>query len=265
MSAASLGRFPEPSRERLAPAATDYRWLLDRGYPDQGSLRLVGDRYRLSGTERNTLFRGVFSGEDSQRRSARLTAPGGEESGGGDHGDPGGGDPGVRASGCDLTVDGHNVLFTVWNCIAGRPMVLATDGFVRDIGGTRSRLPHDERFDRVARHLCTALAALPSGRVTVLLDDPLPWSREHAGAIERAWDDFSTGRAPALTVVTERSVDATVAATSEGLIATSDTAIVDRCAVSVFDLGGWIATRELNAHLLSMAELVGEEVRKEEA
>ncbi len=237
MSAESLHRMPDRSAYRLVRGAADYRWLLDRGYPDQGSLRLVGDRYRLSGTERNTLFRGVFSSEDSQRRAARLGAPGRDVVGG------------------DLTVDGHNVLFTVWNCLAGRPMVLATDGFVRDIGGTRSRLPHDERFDRVARHFCTALAALPTGRVTVLLDDPLPWSREHAGVIERVWDEVSAGRGPALTVVTERSVDATVAATREGLIATSDTAIVDRCSARVMDLGGWIATRDLNARPIPMAEL----------
>jgi len=239
--------MPEPSRERLAPAAADYRWLLDRGYPDQGSLRLVGDRYRLSGAERNTLFRGVFSAEDSVRRAARLVDPGGE----------------TRDPDCDLTVDGHNVLFTVWNCLAGRPMVLATDGFVRDIGGTRSRLPHDERFDRVARHLCKTLAALPTGRVTVLLDDPLPWSREHGGVIERVWGEVSAGRGSALKVVTERSVDATVAATREGLIATSDTAIVDRCSARVFDLGGWIATHDLNAHPLPMADLVnGERVER---
>ncbi|MFW6288790.1 MAG: DUF434 domain-containing protein [Spirochaetota bacterium] len=227
--------MPRLSGDHLVPAATDYRWLLDRGYPDQGALRLVGDRYRLSGTERNTLFRGVFSLVDSTRRAARIAEP--------------------REG--DLTVDGHNVLFTIWNCIAGRPMVLATDGFVRDIGGTRSRLPHDERFDRVARHLCTTLAVLPTGRVTVLLDDPLPWSREHAGVIERIWNEVSDGPSEALVVRTERSVDATVAATREGLIATSDTAIVDRCGVPVADLGGLITTRELNARPIPMAELVG--------
>jgi len=285
--------MPTPPSDELAAAAADYRWLLDRGYPDQGALRLVGDRYRLSGVERNTLYRGVFSDADSRRRAARLVdpealardgdapdapdAPGSprRDSGAvstpraptGRHGAP----PLSGAAPCEanprapgeLTVDGHNVLFTVWNCLAGRPIVLATDRFVRDIGGTRSRLPHDERFERVARLVCAALAGLRLTRVRILLDEPLPWSRDHVGVIARVWEEVAaeTSRhpgshvAPELVAATDPSVDAEVARTTSGLIATSDTAIVDRCAVPVLDLGGLVVVRDLRARPLPMEEL----------
>jgi hypothetical protein len=225
---------------RLAPAVADYRWLLDRGYPDEGSIKLVGDRYRLTGPERGMLYRGVFSRADSSRRAARLVDPG---------------DAGAMPSVGELTVDGHNVLFTVWNCLAGRPVVLATDGFIRDVGGTRARLPHDERFARLALVVCRTLAALPLRTVTVLLDDPLPWSRDHGTVIEQTWRDVSGHAAPELSAVTSRSVDAVVARTLRGAIATSDTAIIDRCRVPVLDLGGLIVRSALRAHPVSMAEL----------
>lgn len=215
----------------VAAAAADYRWLLDRGYPDQGALKLVGDRYRLSRTGRAMLYRGVFSTTDSTRRAAKLVPFDTLEAG--------------TLEADTLTIDGHNVLFTIWNALAGRPVVEATDWLVRDIGGTRSRLPHDERFDRVAGMLCRALASAGVPDITVLLDDPLPWSREQCTTLERIWAESAPAGGGRLVARTERSVDAAVAATASGLIATSDTAVVDRCPVRVVDLGGYVVTRLL--------------------
>lgn len=220
---------------RLIQAVADYRWLLDRGYPDHGSIKLVGDRHRLSGTERGVLYRGVFGRSDSDRRRARLVRP---------------------IEGGSLVVDGHNVLFTVRNYLAGRPVVTATDGFVRDIGGTRSRLPHDGRFDRLATLVCAALRSMPWREITVLLDEPLPWSREHAALIEETWRLQCAehgGDPSALSARTEASVDATVARTVGGAVATSDTAIIDRCPAGVFDLGGHILRVVLSATLPDMS------------
>jgi len=222
---------PDPG---LPDAAADYRWLLDRGYPDQPALAIVGDRYRLSSVGRAMLYRGVYSSDDSARRAGRL----------------------VDGARCEITIDGHNVLFTIWNCLAGRPIVAATDGFIRDIGGTRSRLPHDERFTRVARMLCGALASLESVALTLLLDEPLPWSREHVAELRELWDEIGRGVAARVEIRTEASVDAAVASTGRGVIATSDTAIVDRCPVEVVDLGGLIVQSVSRAEPIDMGDLV---------
>jgi hypothetical protein len=61
----------------LLAAARDYRWLLDRGYPQSASLKLVGDRYRLERDERLVLFRGVFAGAASASRRSILSADAG--------------------------------------------------------------------------------------------------------------------------------------------------------------------------------------------
>lgn len=221
----------------LAQAATDYRWLLDRGYPDQPSLKLVGDRYELSRTERAMLFRGVFSKADSKRRPIE----------------------GSGASSTHLLIDGHNVLFTVSNYLAGRPMVLATDGFVRDIGGTQARLPHDERFLRLATLLCTFVRHEAFASVTVLLDAPLPWSREHAQLLDAVWKKLDRARGtddtkrPAFAVELEDHVDARVAAYAHGVIATSDTGILRRCRSPAVDLAGTIVRTEFDAKPFDMS------------
>ncbi len=223
--------------QNLFEAIREYRWLLDRGYPDQPSIKLVGDRRRLTREQRGILYRGVFSAADSARRAGRQVIPPASDC--------------VAGPAAELLIDGHNVLFTIHNYLMGRPVVLATDGFIRDIGGTRARLPHTDGFTRVARALCDAVARFAWTSVTVLLDEPLPWSHEHAAELSRVWAESSAAASPAATVQfivrTEPSVDAAVARAESGLIATSDTAIVDRSAAGVFDLGGFVVLRVFGA------------------
>ncbi|MBN2875464.1 MAG: DUF434 domain-containing protein, partial [Spirochaetales bacterium] len=52
------GDFAE-TESGLIEAIRDYRSLLDRGYPAQATIKLVGDRYRLPREGRVVLFRGV--------------------------------------------------------------------------------------------------------------------------------------------------------------------------------------------------------------
>lgn len=252
---------PERHRSSLYSAALlrraihDYRSLLDRGYPEKPVMNLVGDRYRLSRELRGMLMRGVFSSAASaarlERRVSRIRCT----------------DTCIAARQAgrrgELLVDGHNVLFTMWNCRAGRPIVRATDGFIRDIGGTASRLPHDARFSRLAVELCEVIASLEVPEVRVLLDEQLPWSGEQRAELEQIWqhrhswsteEDGPPGadvrhRAGAqqavpvsCTFLTHQSVDALITGSSQDadVIATSDTGIIDQCDTPVFDLGGYI-------------------------
>ncbi|OGP71360.1 MAG: hypothetical protein A2Y80_08775 [Deltaproteobacteria bacterium RBG_13_58_19] len=72
-------------------AATDFRYLLSRGYSRPAALALVGDRYQLDHTARQILHRGVFAPEVAQARRAKLRL--------------------LRdLPGQPLGIDGHNVL-----------------------------------------------------------------------------------------------------------------------------------------------------------
>ena len=55
-------------------AIEDFRYLKNRNYPDKAALKLVSDHHRLNATQRNCLFRAVFSSSDSRQRRAKLAA-----------------------------------------------------------------------------------------------------------------------------------------------------------------------------------------------
>lgn len=165
--------------ETFRRAAGEYRWMLDRGYPSRQLVKLVGDRHRLSAQSRSALFRGVLSTEESRRTRARLATlaeltgtPGGSER-----------PPGAAAGeGPALLVDGHNVLFAVAHYLRGVPVYVATDGVLRDVGGTVRRF---NQWETVLRAVAATVETLARYGVSAefLLDEPVDYSREHARAI----------------------------------------------------------------------------------
>jgi hypothetical protein len=61
-----------PDGVSFISACKDYAYFINRCYPERGTLKLVGDRYRLTRDERTILYRGISSGERSSLRKAKL-------------------------------------------------------------------------------------------------------------------------------------------------------------------------------------------------
>lgn len=218
---------------QLQNAVRDYEWLLDRGYPDRGSLKLVGDRYRLNSDERNLLYRGVSALPAARLRSSRRI-------------------PGKRLSrrglsrshaGSRLWIDGYNVLFTVLNYLLGRPVFISRDGFVRDIGGVRGRVLQEDRLFDAAESLLRVLSgATPASMpVILLIDEPVDRSREHARRIRV----LAATALPAFECRVENGVDSNlIGIGAPDLIATSDSRIIDDASAGVIDLARETLSRE---------------------
>lgn len=116
-------RGPHPEDRRLfAPealpylraAATDLAWLLSRGYAQNCSLKLVGDRYALVTRQRTAVARCVCSEAAARRRSAKEV-------------------PGGAMAGEVVWIDGYNVLTTIEAALAGGVILAARDGTFRDM------------------------------------------------------------------------------------------------------------------------------------
>ncbi len=204
----------------LARAATDYRWLLDRGYAVAAALKLVGDKHQMTKDERMILFRGVASRAASAARAALLA---------------------TEARGWALFVDGHNQALTVMHYLAGRPLFVGSDGLVRDVGGSYGRIANKALFERAVAILADRLARLEPSSLAVYLDSPLPGSAGHA-SLFRA---LLAGRGIAAEVSLERSADAPLKSAPEGsVVATSDSGIVDALVGSergprIYDAARW--------------------------
>ncbi len=191
------------SSSGLRAGAADYRWLLDRGYPETASLKLVGDRHRLDKEARLVLFRGVFAAEPSRRRAAAVSSD---------------------VAGRALLVDGYNELFTVTHYLAGRPVFLASDGLLRDAGAAHGRVSDPALFDRAGELLVSSLARSGVREVLAWFDAPVPFSAAHAFSFrDKLREAGIEGRA-----AVARSADVPLKAAPPGsAVATSDSAVVD--------------------------------------
>lgn len=209
-----------PPLEILRRAAADFRYLLNRGYPRQAALTLVGNRYDLDRPARQLLHRGVCDRETARTRRAKLRRL-------------------KSLSGQPLLVDGHNVLITLEAALRGLPMVRADDGFVRDVAELSRAFRPGPRTNQALSLLVAALRRAQVGPVTVLLDAPMRKSGELAREIRQALTAGGVpGDARAVPVPEQELLTA-------GLpVATSDTQLVDAVEV-VVDLAGEIIRRHL--------------------
>jgi len=197
----------------LQRAAQDFRYLLNRGYPRKASLELVGNRYGLIFDERHLLHRGVFSDADSVTRQKKIISP-----------------EAIRNK--DLAIDGHNVLITIEAGLSGRPLILADDGFVRDISGLSGSFKKTKMTEKAIRLIVIFLKKWKPRYTLFLFDAPISKSGVLAQEVrvllkkEGLPGDSIAMKVPEKTLIG-----------FQGVVATSDTAIIDR-SKKVIDLAG---------------------------
>jgi hypothetical protein len=201
--------------ENLRMAASDFRYLLNKGYPRKPTLELIGNRYGLTFDERHLLHRGIFSYSDSRsRRKKKITSRG------------------VRNK--NLAIDGHNVLITIEAGLSGRPLILGDDGFLRDISGLSGSFKKTETTEKAIRLIINTLKNIKPRKSLFLFDAPISMSgklaQEIRGQLKR---EELLGDAIAV------KVPETILIGFPGVVATSDTAIIDQ-SKKVLDLAGYI-------------------------
>lgn len=206
--------------KNLQRAAQDFRFLLNRGYPRKTALELVGNRYNLPVDERHLLHRGVFSDSDSESRRKKKVSI-------------------AKIKNQELAIDGHNVLITVESGISGRPLVLGNDGFIRDISGISGSFKKTETTEKAIQFIIAALRKTKPRHTLFLLDAPISKSGELAEAIRNLLiNENIPGDAQAVKVPEK------ILMRFSGVVATSDTAIIDRCDKAL-DLAGHALRKSL--------------------
>jgi hypothetical protein len=191
-------------------------------------VKLVGDRYQLDRQDRLLLFRGVSSTEASLRRNQLIVGP-------------------SALKGHSLAVDGHNVLLTVANYIAGIPVFEADDGIIRDIGALHGRV-HDEAVMRRSLDLVAeTLKSLDSTSLFIAFDSPVSHSRDHAGYLREKMDPRS------VRITVTPSGDKAIKERDFDLVATSDSALIEALGRGVLDLARLILENTFNANWESFA------------
>ena len=78
--------------EIIKNSVKDYFYLINRKYPEKGSLKIVGDHYKLTRDERTILYRGISSFDLASKRQVRITK---------------------QIQKKKIIIDGYNVIFTL--------------------------------------------------------------------------------------------------------------------------------------------------------
>jgi hypothetical protein len=200
---------------KLLMAARDFHYLLNHDYPRKPSLELVGNRHNLSFDERHLLHRGIFSDSDASARREKKVA--------------------IRSlRGQDIAIDGYNVLITIEAGLSGRPLVLSNDGFIRDISALSGRFKKTKATDKAIRLVLETLNHAKPRHALFLFDAPISKSGLLAREVrERLRNAELSGDAEAVRVPEQVLIG------FEGIVATSDTAIIDP-SPRVSDLAGHV-------------------------
>lgn len=208
----------------LRAAVAEMSWLLTRGYPPDAGLKLVGDRHALTARQRMAVLRSACSDQARELRRAKRVGP-------------------DALRGCELGVDGLNVLITVESALSHGVVLRGRDGALRDLAAVHGAYEQvlETRFavDAIAHLLHPARDGEPiSGpaRVMWYLDRPVGGSgRLRALLLARAEE-----RGLPWQVELVHHPDPLLAGHA-GVVATSDAWILDRCARWIDLLAGLLA------------------------
>ncbi len=219
-------------------AARDYLMLVEKKYAQASALKLVGDRYQLTSVQRSMLYRGIVGSREAASRIEKKTHV---------------------VSGVGIRIDALNVLYTVANYLYGKVLFISTDSWLRDAGEVHGGgMPSPRRGTKLETAIELTIAWLASQRpaeATFYIDKPVSMSGELAARIRGHVDTAGlTGDA-----VTVPSADFELKRAPDGVVATSDSTIIDAARRPVCDLAHEVLEARFQPELVDLRALIEEE------
>jgi hypothetical protein len=215
----------------FSQAANDYFFLLNREYPERTSLKLVGDRYRLSGTQRNCLYRGITPQANADIRISKRTEN-------------------LRHQ--LIHIDGYNVIFTIMNYLLGKLLFIANDGFLRDSGEAYGNIENQDIFSRSIDLLLDHLSVILPERSLFHLDASVNNSQQHRDILENGLQ----ARHLSGDVFLSKHADTELLKVKDGIIATSDSEIIDRGDIGIIDLARHCLEKTFKTQFVELTGLI---------
>ena len=134
----------------LVNAASDIRFLLDRGYPQKSAVGFVCAHYRLDMEARYFLSRTVLSKEVSEKRKAKFL-------------------PCDKIEGGSIVIDGYNIIIGIESILENKAY-LCDDGVIRDIKGAFRSFKVSSKTEGAVELILEFLKEMKPETVVFLLD-----------------------------------------------------------------------------------------------
>ena len=199
------GLFDESQWPDLRSAVADLSWLLTRGYGEKSGLKMVGDHFQLDVRQRRAVMRCACSDQSLSRRHEH-------------HADP------ADLRGVPLLLDGYNVLISVEAALGGGVLLVARDGCVRDLASLHGSYRKVQETLAAIALIGEAAVRLGVSRCDWYLDAPV----SNSGRLKTLLLQIASERAWSFSVQIVSSPDHVLTASTE-IIATADSAVLDRC------------------------------------
>jgi hypothetical protein len=193
--------FANNAVPELRRAVADFSLLLSRGYATPSAIKLVGDRYSLTQRQRTAVTRASCSDQSLSFRKSREQNL-------------------STIAGQPLVIDGYNLLTTLETGLSAGPIFACRDGCFRDMASIHGTYRKVEETIPALYLLSQFLAELRAQSITILLDTPVSNSARLKTLIEQQNQNWKVELTP--------NPDPLLA-TSEDVIVTADSVILDEC------------------------------------
>ncbi len=198
--------FSEKFLPDLRAATCDLSILLTMGYPDKASLKLVGDRFRLTERQRMAVLRGACSNADLKLRKAKELREN-------------------ELKGKTILIDGFNLLISLETALSGGLIFVGRDGGYRDLAsvhGTYKRVTTTQEAVEMVGRFCKKqevekliwyfdTPVSNSGRLKVLL---------YEIAEQNGWN---------WEIILDFNPDKVLKEAEEGVVVSSDAMVINEC------------------------------------
>jgi hypothetical protein len=219
--------------ETFKAAVIDYYYFLEKNYPEKETVKLVGDRYRLTGPQRTILFRGITAQEKALKRRARLISI-------------------EDAKEKKWYIDGYNVLFSLMNYLLGKKIFIGNDCILRDSGEAYGKIENETVFFRSAHLMVDFIVKSNSAEAVIYLDRPVSNSHSHIEAIEKKIKHEQANARVCLVP----AVDNQLIQKEDGVIATSDSEIIDKTSCKILDLARCLLEITYGINIFDLRDLM---------
>jgi hypothetical protein len=199
--------------EDFNQALQDYVLLLEKKYPQKTILELVSTRYNLNHFERSMLYRGISRADKAETRRTKLVK---EET--------------IKDTA--IHIDLYNALFTIAAYLRGYPVYLANDGILRDASeshGCSDWIGHLEKGLELMIH---CLDRVRPAKAIFYIDNLMEHCRKVVEKIHEHCRECGIDHE----IILHDSPDHLLDKATGGILASSDSTVIDRSVLPVMDL-----------------------------
>ncbi|MDO8630331.1 MAG: DUF434 domain-containing protein [Phycisphaerales bacterium] len=203
--------FAAPTVPMLRTAVAELSWLLSRGYAADSGLKLVGDRHNLTARQRMAVRRCVCSDSCARDRGAKRVAS-----------------ANVREA--RFGVDGYNLLITIESALSGGIILIGRDGCYRDLASIHGTYRRVCETGPALEMVFDAIDGIGPSGVDWYLDRPV----SNSGRLKTFIAELIEARKAVGRPIAELNIQLVddpdqVLCNYDGIVATSDSVVLDRC------------------------------------